>query len=257
VNNFDPIHGTPVTVSLINVPGSRVTVASKINDAGNIVGGYADSKLAVHGFLFNNGQYTSIDFPGAIATEALGINNKSNFDIVGDYTDAHGIVHGFLLSGNTFSTIDAPFAVNTAVYAINDQQKIAGVYDSGGPVTGGFAGTLGSVSPLNYPDNPIPGTQTTTKLNSLNNADEIVGMQQTIFSATNFTQTKGFLEGGGKFEPTYIGIDDASFAQFLSNNDLGIVVGSFDDLAGHHGLFALPAPLISNLPFASMKLALP
>ena len=257
VDNFDPIHGSSVTVSLVSVPGSLVTVASKVNDAGNIVGGYADSKFAVHGFLFSNGQYTTIDFPGAIATEALGINNKNNFDIVGDYTDAHGIVHGFLLSGKSFSTINAPFAVNTAVYAINDKQKIAGVYDTGGPVTGGFAGTLGTISPLSYPNSPFPGTQTTSTVYSLNNADEIVGMEATFFSTTNFTQTKGFLEGGGNFEPSSIGVNDALFTQFLSNNDLGIVVGSFDDLAGNHGLFAVPAPLFSNLPFFSMKVALP
>jgi hypothetical protein len=40
-------------------------------------------------------------------------------------------------------TIDAPFVVNSAVTAINDNEKIVGVYDTGGAITGGFAGTLG------------------------------------------------------------------------------------------------------------------
>jgi probable HAF family extracellular repeat protein len=257
INNFDPIHQTTVSVSLVNVPGSRVTVASKINDAGNIVGGYADSTGAVHGFLFSNGRYTTIDFPGAIVTEALAINNKNNFDIVGDYTDTYGRVHGFLLQDAKFSTIDAPFAVNSAVYAINDKQKIAGVYDNGGTVTGGFGGTLGAVSVLSYPDRPIVGAQAATRLYSLNNADEIVGTEATFFSSSNLTENKGFLEGGGNFQPSSIGVDDAFVTQYLGNNDLGIVVGSFQDLTGNHGLFAVPAPLLSNLPFASMKLALP
>jgi hypothetical protein len=154
-NNVDPILGGVITVSLISVPGSLVAIANKINDAGNIEGAYRDAMGATHGFLFSNGRYSSIDFPSAVATEALGIDNKINFDIVGDYTAAHGVTHGFLLQGSNFSTIDAPFAVNSAVAAINDNEKIEGIYDTGGTIIGGFAGTLGAVSPLNYPNLPF------------------------------------------------------------------------------------------------------
>ena len=257
-NNVDPIQGGVVTVSAISVPGSLVTVVSKINDAGNIVGAYLDATGATHGFLFSNGQYSSIDFPGAVATEARGINNKINFDIVGDYTDAHGVTHGFLLQGGNFSTIDAPFAVNAAVTAINDNEKIVGIYNTGGTITGGFAGTLGAVSPLNYPSLPDPEVQITTSiLNSLNNKEEIVGMETTLFETLNFSASKGFLEGGGKFEPSSIGIDDGFFTQFLGNNESGIAVGSFQNLTGNHGLIAVPYPLFTNIPFTSMSLALP
>jgi probable HAF family extracellular repeat protein len=258
LNNFDPILGGVLTVSPIYVPGSLVTVASKINDAGNVVGVYLDAKGTTHGFLFSNGQYSNIDFPGAIGTEALGINNKNNFDVVGDYTDARGVTHGFLLRGSNFSTIDAPFAVNSAVTAINDSEKIVGTYDTGGAVTGGFAGTPGAVSPLNFPSATNFGGQTvTTLLNSLNNKDEIVGMETTAFEDLfgAVSETKAFLEGGGNFEPSSIGIDDALFAQYLGNNQSGIVVGSVQDLTGNHALFAVPASLVSNIPFASIKLA--
>jgi probable HAF family extracellular repeat protein len=262
---LDPILDGVPTVSLISVPGSLVTVVSKINDAGNIVGAYLDANGATHGFLFSNGRYSSIDFPGAVATEALGINNKINFDIVGDYTDAHGVTHGFLLQGGNFSIVDAPFAVNSAVTAISDNEKIVGIYDTGGANIGGFTGTLGAVSPLNYPPSPPNFAEqiTTSILNSLNNKDEIVGMETTLFETTfnadgtNFTASHGFLEGGGNFEPSDIGIDDGFFTQFLGNNESGIVVGSFKDLTGNHGIIGVPAPLFSNLPFISMSLALP
>jgi hypothetical protein len=155
-------------------------------------------------------------------------------------------------------TIDAPFAVNSAVTAINDNEKIVGVYDTGGALTGGFAGKLGAASPLNYPSLQNPEVQITASiLNSLNNKAEIVGMETTLFETTNFSVSKGFLEGGGKFEPSSIGNDDAFFAHFLGNNESGIVVGSFQDLTGSHGLIAVPAPLYTNIPFASMSLARP
>ena len=83
------------------------------------------------------------------------------------------------------------------------------------------------------------------------------GLGAASYDSFSKAQFRAFLEGGGQFEPLSIGLDDAIFAQFLGNNDLGIVVGSFDDTAGHHGLFAVPASLISNIPLAAMKLVLP
>jgi len=75
----------------IDVPGSAQTVASGINDAGQIVGYYNG-----HGFLLSNGSYTTLDATGSSVTQALGINNAGQ--IVGSYGDASG-THGLLLSG--------------------------------------------------------------------------------------------------------------------------------------------------------------
>jgi hypothetical protein len=49
-----------------------------------------------HGFLLRDGEFTSIDFPGALYTRALAINSRG--DIVGAYRDAAGVNHDFLLS---------------------------------------------------------------------------------------------------------------------------------------------------------------
>jgi hypothetical protein len=49
---------------------------------------------ATHGFLRDvDGSFVTIDFPGAIGTEAHGINNAS--EIVGSYSDSSG-THGFV-----------------------------------------------------------------------------------------------------------------------------------------------------------------
>ena len=70
------------TFTTIDVPGATATSASKINDRGQIVGGYSDAGGTSHGFLLDNGVLTTIDVPGAADTGAFG--------------DASGILHGFL-----------------------------------------------------------------------------------------------------------------------------------------------------------------
>jgi len=78
----------------IDFPGARFpgTIASGINDGGQIVGAYSDGLMA-HGFLDITGSFTTIDVPGAIDTVAKGIND--NGQIVGFYDDSTG-EHGFL-----------------------------------------------------------------------------------------------------------------------------------------------------------------
>src|SRR5262249_38909232 len=61
---------------------------------GQIVGEYTDSN-GVHGFLYSDGVYTTIDDPLGNYTVAFGINNKGQ--IVGYYNDSSG-AHGFDLT---------------------------------------------------------------------------------------------------------------------------------------------------------------
>ena len=73
-----------------------------INPRGDIVGVYCDrapcrgTNPDAHGFLLSkHGEFTTIDYPGALDTNALAVNARG--DIVGVYDDATG-THGFLLS---------------------------------------------------------------------------------------------------------------------------------------------------------------
>jgi probable HAF family extracellular repeat protein len=47
-----------------------------------------------HGFLLDDGIFTTIDVPGATLTQAFGINELGQ--IVGRFRDAGGASHGFL-----------------------------------------------------------------------------------------------------------------------------------------------------------------
>src|SRR5262249_59859018 len=73
---------------------AEVTLATSINNAGQIVGYYIDSTGQQHGFLYSSGTYTTIDDPSATSgTAAFGINDGG--DVVGFYTPSTG-QHGFL-----------------------------------------------------------------------------------------------------------------------------------------------------------------
>src|SRR5260370_598559 len=129
------------------------TLASGINDTGQIVGTYADAS-GVHGFLLSGGSYTTLDDPLASqGTVAVGINDMGQ--IVGYYGDAIGI-HGFLYSGGTYATLDDPLASsNTYALGINAAGQIVGFYQNGS----GNHGFLETTVP-----NPSPPAGTTADL---------------------------------------------------------------------------------------------
>ena len=116
--------------------GSTVTAA--INNKGTIVGFYTDTGptsavgAVIHGFLDKNGVFTTVDAPGAVETELLGINDHGiavGFDI-----DANGVTHGVIYNTKTgtFIILDDPNAVGSTVFnGINDKGDIVGFYSDG------------------------------------------------------------------------------------------------------------------------------
>jgi uncharacterized membrane protein len=96
--------------------------AHDINNAEQIVGCYA---LCSHGFLYSGSGLTTIDVPGALVTQASGINDLGQ--IVGDYFDGTTL-RGFVYDGTNFTTIEAPGAFLTSVFRINNQGTIVGYY---------------------------------------------------------------------------------------------------------------------------------
>ena len=99
---------------------ARQTIAEGINAAGDIVGVYTDAVGKQHGFLLSRGQFTTIDFPDAVATSANGISPSG--DIVGNYTapispapadspeycpasGSPACIKGFLYRHGNFSTV--------------------------------------------------------------------------------------------------------------------------------------------------------
>jgi uncharacterized membrane protein len=121
------------------MPGSCFffTVSNGINASDQIVGTYSDATGQQHGFLLDQGNYTTLDVPGAPGAWANGINASGH--IVGYYLYAYPVVsdlfpftwggsHGFLLDKGSYSTFDAPGVPNAAAMALSGSGQILGTY---------------------------------------------------------------------------------------------------------------------------------
>ena len=130
------------TYTSINVPNSAFTTARGLNDAGQIVGSYADS-AGTHGFLYSNGAYTTINAPGGTSTQLLGINNPGQ--IVGTYLDSNNTQRLFLDNNGAFTTIDPPRGLIPYGSQFLAPGVAAGINDLGQIVSTTFVQNVGTL----------------------------------------------------------------------------------------------------------------
>ena len=96
-------------------------------------------------------QFTTIDYPGADATYALGINPAG--DIVGAFEDASGY-HGFVFRNGNFSSFDYPDATWTEPRGISPQGDVVGMYGLSDNTVHGFLLRDGVLSNIDVPAQP-------------------------------------------------------------------------------------------------------
>ena len=84
---------------------NAATYPSKINNDGVVVGYYIDSRHNIHGFLWQNGTFTTLDYPGTRFTYAFGINNLGT--VVGQYADPalRLQARGYIWNNGAFQTV--------------------------------------------------------------------------------------------------------------------------------------------------------
>ena len=88
--------GSPELTQIV-FPGAILTNANALNNRGDIVGRYDLPDGSTHGYVLREGEFTTIEFPGAANwTSAIAINERG--DIVGKYQTADGKFHGYLLN---------------------------------------------------------------------------------------------------------------------------------------------------------------
>ncbi len=115
----------------IDVPGADKTYAHGINSSGLIVGYYLTQGVS-HGFILQDGQFTTVDVPDATQTKCYRIND--NNVVTGFYNDQAGS-HGFLywISDEKFMTFDIRDAQDTLIFGLNQNNQVAGYFiDSSG-----------------------------------------------------------------------------------------------------------------------------
>ena len=120
--------------------GASIT-ATGINLAGFVTGFFAAPHGATDSFLLAGKKFTTIAFPGASATTAFGLNNRS--EVVGAYTVGSGDKaksHGFTWTkSGGFVTVDDPHGKGTTlVNGVNSAGDLVGFYTDSKGNTDGF-----------------------------------------------------------------------------------------------------------------------
>jgi probable HAF family extracellular repeat protein len=209
-------------------PGWSSGFASGIDARGAmVVGGYCTkndcaSYVSEHGFLLQlnygdgNFLFSTIDFPGAQATMANGVNSSSV--IVGIYCITAGTCylqspdHGFKTEKGIFTEIKFPGAASTGVNGINDAGDMVGSYS------------------LSTPPLRLLSRSTVSKSTSRTSSGANTPMEIT----NNGIPVYGWLSIGGAF--TAINPAGATVTIPAGINNSGVVVGTFIDASNKtHG----------------------
>jgi hypothetical protein len=133
----------------ISFPGQYTSSdAVGINNLGQIAGFTSGGTL--NGYLYKSGKFQPINFPGAVETAALGIND--NGIVVGWYAISSGCVCGFATKNGKYISFSFPLANATFAIGINKFGRIVGAYVSGDQTYHGFV-----TSPITEADFERPG----------------------------------------------------------------------------------------------------
>jgi hypothetical protein len=74
-------------------PASTFTYVAGLNDHLEVVGFYSDAQDYSHGFVWDSGVYTTVDFPTALFTRTQTVDNAGK---VGGFEITNGILQGFI-----------------------------------------------------------------------------------------------------------------------------------------------------------------
>jgi hypothetical protein len=111
---------------ILHFPGIYINAfASGINNRGAIVGTTISGNTNT-AYIYQNGIFSNIDFPGAVQTEGLGINDHGI--VVGWYALVGGCECAFALRNGKYTSFAYPGALFTAATGINKSGQIVGDY---------------------------------------------------------------------------------------------------------------------------------
>jgi probable HAF family extracellular repeat protein len=168
-NSYNASAGLLYNVTELGNLGGNSTVASSINDAGQIVGESYTSSDQYHAFLYTNGQMIDLGTLGGSSSVATAINSAGQ--ITGSSEISSGSTQAFLYANGHMTNLGTSSPGSSYGYGINDLGQVVGMAGAtGNSIGGGYAflytngqmidlGTLGGSS----------------YARAINNAGQIVG----------------------------------------------------------------------------------
>ena len=248
--------GTYTTLIAPGAATGGTTVANGINNNGQIVGFSGNGGVGQSGspqpFLYSGGTYTTLNVPGVIGgSYASGINN--NGQIVGYFGTGGSSQKAFLYSGGTYTTLSVPGATITDAFGINDHGQIVGIFENPAQLT--LEGFLYNPVPAcvlcsNYTtlNDPLASS---TVVTGINDQGQIVGYYYWGNGANS--GYSAFLYSDGIYttinDPFGVG---TTYAYGINN--VGQIVGQYDDNGETFGFLATPVP---STPATPLPAALP
>jgi len=235
VDTSNVTHGYTLTrksvFAAFDPPGSTSTTPNYITPQGVIVGGYLDATGASHGFILSNGQYTTVNFPGAAGTVLTGRNPSGEMTGFSCLVASclSGATHSFTVSKKgAFTSFDPPGAVSSTASTVNPSGVVVGAYADSAGVTHGYQLSHGTFTTIDFPGSILT-------FNGGNNPEgDIVGEYiDTANVAHSFLLSNGAFTS---FDPPGASASDAS-----GINPGGVIVGLYvDSAAAVHGFIRTP-----------------
>jgi uncharacterized membrane protein len=237
------LRNTSGAITFVDVPNTGLPLPGRpdppqtaifgLNNQGQMVG-YFEDATGIHGFLLDQGTFTTIEVPEAAS--------PSSATIVFDINDAGQLAGGYELTGygylrdrrGNFSTISHPDAVQeTIALGINNRGDIVGAYfDATGTVRGFLRGKEG------FTTIDVPGALGSGAI-KINDHRQIVGSYSTLTNRNHPFPTHGYLFDRGVF--TTIDVPGAQHTQPTDIDNQGLIVGEYLDAAGTlHGFLRDP-----------------
>ena len=178
-----------------------------------------------HGFVLEDGRFTSFDVRGAVLTNPYDITNKGQ--VIGQYYDADdGEQHGFSRDKQgRITTIDFPGVDGSLNESIggNDRGEIVGGYGNYDPVAGELHGYVRDRKGR-FTTNDFPGALVSGNFKN-NNRGQIVGNYSVEDRIVPIRQFRAYLYDDGRYAPIDVPGDFYTLAADI--NDRGQVVGAF------------------------------
>jgi hypothetical protein len=226
-------------------PGAISTTADGIDNAGEVVGLYANADLSVHAFSYSHGAYSTLNLnlPSDVASHLIGLEISPNGQVIGgNYSPTGTTQHGFVLNGGSYAAVDQPGAANTAIVGVNDNGQAAGFF--GASKTTPFLYSGGAITPLS-PPNLFRG-----RASWIDAAGDVVGTYAEIgIGSVGFLCPSGGtcqdLAVPGALSTAARAIDDAGDV-FGSYND-GSLIHGFVDSGGTYSTIDVPGAVATAL----------